>query len=477
MGIEIYRPGSIDGAYTPEEDGGAGIAGEAFLGADMWVPEHAIKNKGAFLRAATVMTQNTRTGDLQQVRLAKEVGNHIVVARHLFTEDKWLDRLSGWTELKLDHLWENIDFGDRVTPRSGDQELAWESFSKQECGILNLSCGKGKTVMALKKIAQRGYPALVIVNNTGLLDQWKDRALEFLSLPEEDIGIVQGPRGEWDKSLVIGMIHTIANRSGELEKEVRRRFGTIVFDEVHHLAAAKFSLTAPLFYGNRYGLTATPKREDGLEPVYYAQIGPIFYTDTKGELESSIYFKPTDTQKPEDPREIEDRTGEFSAGRMYKYLANHEGRNEVILDIVAKSLESGRKILVLVHAKDHPEILLGEFVASPCMNMYTAGAVSGKTPGPQRTQIIEDSNVTFATFQVAKEGLDVASLDTLVLATPFKSWGGFQQGKGRIERRHKDKKDPLVIVLDDINIGPAHAMCKSLRRQILAHGFRFKNTK
>ena len=131
---------------------------------------------------------------------------------------------------------------------------------------------------------------------------------------------------------------------------------------------------------------------------------------------------------------------------------------------------------MLVHAKDHPEILLGDFVAKTCMTMYTAGAVSGKTPGPQRTQIIEDCDVTFATFQVAKEGLDVASLDTLVLATPFKSWGGFQQGKGRIERRYKNKKDPLVVVLDDVEIGPAHAMCKALRRQILAHGFRFKNT-
>ena len=80
--------------------------------------------------------------------------------------------------------------------------------------------------------------------------------------------------------------------------------------------------------------------------------------------------------------------------------------------------------------------------------------------------------MTFATFGVAREGLDVAALDTLIFASPFKAWGAFQQGKGRIERRHKDKKTPVVIVLDDYNFGPARAMCKHLRKSIRANGFR-----
>ena len=175
--------------------------------------------------------------------------------------------------------------------------------------------------MALKKIAKRGYPAVVIVNNSGLMDQRNDRALEFLGISEDDIGIVQGSKEEWDKPLVLAMIHTLAKRAHTIPHDIRSRFGTVIFDEVHHLSAATFSQTAPLFYGNRYGLTATPNREDGLEDVYYAHIGPIFYSDLVGDLEAQIFFKKVKTTVPKDGTKITDVTGEFSAGKMYSYFS------------------------------------------------------------------------------------------------------------------------------------------------------------
>ena len=88
--------------------------------------------------------------------------------------------------------------------------------------------------------------------------------------------------------------------------------------------------------------------------------------------------------------------------------------------------------------------------------------------------LVKNSDVTFATFQIAKEGLDVAELDTLIFATPFKSWGSFQQGKGRVERQFDNKKSPLVLVIDDIYLGAATSMCRSLKRGITQHGLQFK---
>ncbi len=459
--------------YLPESDQGCSLYGEVCCSASVWVPSDRLTNKAAFIRAATINVVNDRTGGLTSVPLAEEVGDYVVIARHFFSEEMWKQKVGEWSKISLSY--ESFDFGDKIKPRNEDQAAAWSAFSKQSHGVLNLACGKGKTVLALKKIAQRGVPAVVIVNNSGLMDQWKERALEFLDITEDDIGIVQGPRAEWDKPLVIAMIHTLAKRADTIPVETRARFGTVIFDEVHHLSAATFSQTAPMFFGNRYGLTATPNREDGLEDVYYSHVGRIFYSDLAGELEAEIYFKKVATPTPTDDSVIKDVTGEFSAGKMYKYFSEHSARNKVILKTVESALQKGRKILVLTHSKDHPNILLEKFLDSSCKEGYTAGAVSGDTSGELRTKIIEDSDVTFATFGVAREGLDVAALDTLVFASPFKAWGSFQQGKGRVERKHRNKKSPIVIVIDDYKFGPARAMCNHLRKSIRANGFKYKD--
>jgi len=459
----------------PEMDDGRSLSGGAVRSAWMWVPANLIPNKRAFIRAATITSVNSRNGEVSKFPLARDLGDYVVIARHFFTDEEWLNKIGPWENIGITDGMQTFDFGDRISPRDPDQERAWEAFSAQEGGVLNLACGKGKTVMGLKKIAQRGYPAIVVVNNSGLMDQWRERALEFLSISDDDIGVVQGPNEDWDKPLVLAMIHTLAKRAHKVPPEIRARFGTVVFDEVHHLSATTFSQTAPLFIGNRYGLTATPKREDGLEEVYYSHIGKIFYSDLVGDLEAQIFFLRTSTSLPLDERVIADTTGEFSAGKMYKYFADNIPRNKKILSVVEDALTKGRKILVLCHSKDHPSVLKNKFLDNSRMKRYTAGVVTGDTKGADRTRIIDECDVTFATFGVAREGLDVARLDTLIFATPFKAWGSFQQGKGRIERKSPGKKDPIVVVIDDYKFGPAGAMCRHLRKAVAANGFRFKN--
>lgn len=466
-----------DEAYVPEIDEGRSCKGSAVYSSRMWVPFESIRNVDALVRAATFNTVNNRTGDITSIQLADVGPNHVSVARHLFTKGEWEDRVPDIT-YPTDR-YEEFDFGDRVNPRKGAQELAWEAFSKADNGVLNLACGKGKTVMALKKIAQRGYPAIVIVNNAGLMEQWIERALEFLSVTREDIGIVQGKTSEWHKPLVIGMIQTLANRAekGMVPIELRRRFGTIVYDEVHHLSAQKFSLTAPLFFGARYGLTATPVREDGLEQVYYSQIGGIFYTDIESDLNADVYLKELSTPPPIDPTDILDVTGEFSAGKLYKFLGEQRLRNEEIIEMVENALKKGRRIICLTHSAAHPEVLAQLVLDRRGWESYRVGVVTGATPGESRTGTITQSDVTFATFQVAKEGLDAPTLDTVIFTSPFSSWGGFQQGKGRVERKYRGKQPPIAILIDDINIGPAHRMVQKLKRKISSNRIKVRTIK
>lgn len=461
--------------YVPEQDAGEAAKGRTVLSADMWIPLELVGDPQAVLRTAVVQTINNRTGAVQEIQLARQEPYHLVMSRHLHQD--WRDKVQEWHTADLSVTWDDVDFGGRIQLRSDEQRAAWEKLGPASNGILNLACGKGKTVLALHKIALRRFPAVVIVNNEGLIDQWKERALQFLDLTEQEIGVVQGTKAQWDRPLVLAMIHTLANRADQIPMDVRKRFGTVVFDEVHHLSATTFLKTAPLFFGNRYGLTATAEREDGLEGAYYAHVGEIFHSDLQGDLNATTYFKPTPFKLAPDAWEIMDRAGQFSVGKLYTYLASLTARNNIIISMALESAESGRKVLVLTHNAEHPEVLKNLFDRAGGAKNLTSGAISGKTSGPERTQIIQQSHVSFATFQVAREGLDVAALDTVIFATPFKAWGAFQQGKGRIERRYPGKKDPLVVVLEDSGIGPCNGMCRSLKRAIAQHGMRYVNLK
>ena len=459
--------------YVPEMDKGSRLEklhpDTAFNSAYMWLPISRVPNKEALLQASKVVHTNNRTGETTTVTLANEVGNYLVIAKHLFPS--WEEKLGEVAEPDL--AFEAAGFVDRIAPRDASQQAAWEAFDSASNGVLNLACGKGKTVLALKKIANRNYPSIVIVNNTGLLDQWVDRAEEFLGLRREDIGIVQQKRQEWDKPLVIGMIHTLA-RMRDIPWEIRTRFGTVVFDEVHHLSASTFVKTAPLFYGSRFGLTATAAREDGLERVYYAHVGDIFYSDLKSDLVSDVYFAELGTRIDMRCSEVTDVRREFCVSKFYSHIATNKTRNLHIIKHAGKALKKGRKILVLCHSVKHPEILRELSAGSTEFKGKKVGCVTGATKGPNRVKIINDSDITFATFNVAKEGLDVASLDTIFFATPFKAWGSLQQGKGRVERRYPGKQSPLVIIFDDVRIPPATAMCKSLKRSLRSNGFSHK---
>ena len=61
--------------------------------------------------------------------------------------------------------------------------------------------------------------------------------------------------------------------------------------------------------------------------------------------------------------------------------------------------------------------------------------------------------VILATYPLAKEGLDIPTLDRLHLVTPQKDRATVQQSAGRIERNIEGKNTPIVYDYVDENIG------------------------
>jgi superfamily II DNA or RNA helicase len=359
---------------------------------------------------------------------------------------------------------------ERITPLRDYQVEPFISMCVAKGGILNLGCGYGKTFIALTYIATRGVKSIVIVDKTNLLEQWKSEALKHLAVKESDIGWVQGNRWDWeDKTIVLASLSTLSRRAkdNKLPEDFCSSFGVAIYDECHHLSAAGFSKTCPLFYGERHGLTATPKREDGLEAVFMNHLGPIHYSRVDQELIPRCVFVSTDisadrvleedASKPRNARLILDRAGELNHRKLCAWLGSIKERNWLICHLADRLSSSGHHVLCVTHSKEHARLLNKFYVGS--------GLASGDVDPSLRRSAIANAKVSFATVDVAAEALDVPSLSAIIVMTPFgaRSQGNLlQQALGRIQRRKEGKKEPVAYFIEE----PDVHMCRGLLRQV-----------
>ncbi len=344
-------------------------------------------------------------------------------------------------------------------PRDDDQRRAWEALSQAQGGILNLACGKGKTFLALKKGAQTGRPLLVVVHNSYLFNQWVNEAIpKHVVLPAgEKVGVIQGDQFDWKRPICIAMIQTLALRfeEGKIPPEFREWFGIVVYDEVHHLSAPVFIQTAPIITGPRFGLTATEKRADGFDFIYKHHIGDVFYTDLKQKLIPRIYFQLTPVWIDMKTDEIRDKKGEISIGKLRSHVGSLDESNIFRAKCIQEALNQGRKVLAASHSKDQLIRLHEMFPGS--------GLVVKETPPEERSAIVRKSQVCFAIASLGFEGLDDPEIDCVFALLPFKQPNDLQQLMGRAQRDTDDKKTPLLIIFEDVRIGPLRAMCKTMK--------------
>jgi hypothetical protein len=230
------------------------------------------------------------------------------------------------------------------------QQEALQALLAARGGILQLACGKGKTVIFLELIARLQVPALIVVDNTQLLEQWRKAIEKFLVVPG-GIGLIQANIFDWKKWVVLATYQTLAFRAAKLPEEVRRWFGVIGWDEAHHVNAPVFSRSADLFYGRRYGLTATPERDDGLHIIHQFHFGDILYRDLKQDLRPRICFVWTgfelDLKNPNVVAATHSIDKELHLSKLASYFGSWRPRLDYILNQVRTAFNQGRKILVL----------------------------------------------------------------------------------------------------------------------------------
>ena len=165
-------------------------------------------------------------------------------------------------------------------------------------------------------------------------------------------------------------------------------------------------------------------------------------------------------------------TGQPSIPQLQTILAEDDVRNEQILAVMDNAFKSGRKTIVLGERVNQLEYLADEFNRRHQGN--PAMVYIGKTKQSERDKASDKSvKVICGTLSIAKEGLDIPSLDTLMLISPNSSDITIQQATGRILREYEGKKEPIVIDFVDVNIGICKGMMEKRKRLYLKLGYRF----
>jgi superfamily II DNA or RNA helicase len=338
-------------------------------------------------------------------------------------------------------------------------------MQKHGGGVLAVPCGFGKTVCALYIAHRLGLKLLIVVHKTFLMNQWIERAVEFLGIDRQRIGVIKQNRCDVvGKDMVVGMIHTLAKREYD---DIFGQFGLVIYDEAHHVACKFFSRTlCKTSAQHTLALTATPYRGDGLIKVMYWFAGGTIYREqikvNTNVVAKIIYHRSTDTKR----FAIKKRwfKGKMCAdtGRMQTNLTAIRTRNHMIVQMITsiRRAEPERKILILSGRKDQLDVLKAEtdgLIAQDiangliCEDEITSCYYTGNTSASDR-QIAEDQgDIIFATYGMAKEGLDIKHLNTVILASPEKD---VVQSIGRVMRTilQAGSVRPLIIdIADDVD--------------------------
>lgn len=343
-------------------------------------------------------------------------------------------------------------------------------------------------MIILDRIGERKTNTLILVHTQNLMTQWQKALSQFLML---NINMLEKTKGRRKQNLPIGVIGAGKNTlngvvdvavmqslvTGGEVKEFVRDYGMIIVDECHHVSAVNFEKI--LKFANAkfvYGLTATPKRQDGHQPIIFMQCGPIRYkVDAKAQAEKrnfEHYLIPRFTA-------FHSSSADKSVTELYKELAENQFRNQYITSDILEALNSGRTPIVLTERREHV-LVLEEMLSSQCENVITLVSTPSqkkRREALEKLQAVstEEQMVIIATGKYVGEGFDFPRLDTLFLALPISWEGKVAQYAGRLHRDYPGKKDVRIYDYADIHIPVLERMYQKRLKGYASIGYKIRS--
>jgi len=338
----------------------------------------------------------------------------------------------------------NVSFFGKLT--DAQHQLA-KAILEHNNGVIVAPPGFGKTVLGTYLIAARKCSTLILVHRQPLLEQWRSQIGIFLDRDEKSIGQIGGGKRKLTGQVDVAMIQSLSRKN--TVDDIVANYGQVIIDECHHLPAVSFErILSEIKAKYVVGLTATPQRRDGLQPIIYMQVGPIrFKVDPRSQLAKRTFKHRLIVR--ETGFDLPMRESDLTIQEIYSLLAANEKRNELIIDDVILAMEEGRSPILLTERKNHLEYLHQRLKSFVRHIVVLQGGQSAKERLKVQEQLIsipiEEERLLLATGRYIGEGFDDARLDTLFLSLPVSWKGTLVQYTGRLHRLHAGKHEVRIV--------------------------------
>lgn len=335
------------------------------------------------------------------------------------------------------------------------QETAVQAMVDAKYGILQSAAGSGKTQMGIALAARLGRRTLWLCHTLDLIKQSKERAERYMN--KSLMGTITEGKVNLGKGITFATIQTMCKLDLAQYKDY---WDCIITDEVHRVSGSPTAVTQyqkvlnSLSARHKYGLSATVHRSDGMIQATYALVGEVAYKvpdEAVADKIMKVGIAPVNTGL-KISREALNTDGTLNYAKLITYLTENTARNKLIADSIER-----RPSLILSDRLNHLEELMRLLPADMRKDaVMISGKMTSKTGKAKREQALEDmrsgkKKYLFATYSLAKEGLDVPRLERLYLTTPQKDYAVVTQSIGRIARTFEGKADPIAYdFVDDI---------------------------
>lgn len=340
-------------------------------------------------------------------------------------------------------LREDLVFQGSLRPHQ--TEITDTFVAKGKNGIICVPCGWGKTFMSLAIMGKIRRKTIIVVHKEFLVSQWIGEINRVY--PTARIGRLQADESEVgdEFDITIAMLQTVAKR--EYPDGYFNDFGFAIFDECHHLGAAHFSKALMKIQTKcMLGLSATPDRTDGLSKVFGWYLGEMSTRIRAREEDTEVEVRVYDytTTDEEYTKTSYDYRGNPIRARLLNTITEYEPRTRYLIPAIKQAYDEKRKTLILSDRRDHLlmwERLLKE-AGAPDVAFYVGGMKQNALEKSEEAQIL------LGTYSMAAEGMNIPTLNTIVLSTPKSN---VEQSVGRILRQKKDERqfNPLIIDILD----------------------------
>lgn len=327
---------------------------------------------------------------------------------------------------------------------NNEQKSAARKLLKKDTGIFVAPPGTGKTVVSIYAMAKRKTNTLVLVHRKPLVEQWRMRLSSFLGIDAKNIGQIGGGKNNPNGNLDVAMIQSM-ERKGIVDDRIAD-YGFIIVDECHHISAVSFErvlMQAKAKY--ILGLTATPYRRDGHQPIIHMQCGPITCRIKAKDAEQEISEFTVMAKNTEFVCEWSEHTNIYD---VWPKLVNDEKRNGLIVDDIMEAIAIDRFPIILTERREHLELLANALKDKIEHLAILYGGVRAK----ERREILSNlanaplnsKKAILATGSYIGEGFDDPRLDTLFITMPISFKGKIVQYAGRLHRDYPGKKDVQI---------------------------------